>query len=103
MPQKQKKDAINANLVEKDRAGKRILYRHVVHRRLALHWKDDKMQANQWKFDSHPNIEESETVVASILRVEVLHVHFVHPNIVGLPKLESRDVSWVQTGGKCNN
>ena len=52
MPQKQKKDAINANLVEKDRAGKRILYRHVVHRRLALRWKDDKMQANQWKFDS---------------------------------------------------
>ena len=53
---------------------------------------------NQWTRLTHPNIEESETVVPGVLGVEVLYVHFVHPHVVGLPKLESRGVSWVQTG-----
>lgn len=56
-------------LVEKNRAGKCVLYCDIGHRRLA------------------PNIEESETVVPGVLGVEVLHVHFVHPHVVGLPKL----------------
>ena len=42
---------------------------------------------------THPNIEESKTIVACVLRIEVLHAHFVHPRIVGLPKLKSRGVS----------
>ena len=40
---------------------------------------------------THPDIEESKTVVASVLSIEVLHAHFVHPNIVGLTKLQSGD------------
>ena len=30
--------------MEKNRAGKRVLYCHIVHRRLALHWKYDEVQ-----------------------------------------------------------
>ena len=36
---------------------------------------------------SYPDIEECNTIIASILGVEVFHAYFVHPNVVGLAKL----------------
>ena len=76
---------IKRYLVKKNRARKCVLDGHVLQRCLALCWNNDQLS---WSARlSYPDIEECNTIISSILGVEVFHAYFVHPNVVGLAKL----------------
>ena len=71
--------------MKKNRARKCVLDGHVLQRCLALCGNNDQLSFSARL--SYPDIEECNTIISSILGVEVFHAYFVHPNVVGLAKL----------------
>ena len=71
--------------MKKNRARKCVLDSHVLQRCLALCGNDDQLSFSARL--TYPDIEECNTIISSILGVEVFHAYFVHPNVVGLAKL----------------